>query len=65
MPIARMHRYAELARKGEPTLAERLRLLTDHESQVTERIAVLQTQRQHLQEKIDWYRRQLSAKGRS
>jgi DNA-binding transcriptional MerR regulator len=65
MPIARMRRYAELAREGEPSLAERLRLLTEHDAQVTERIAMLQTQRQHLQEKIDWCRRQLSAKGRS
>jgi len=65
MPIARMRRYAELARGGEPTMAERLRLLTEHDAQVCERIAVLQAQRQHLQEKIDWYRRQLSAAGRS
>ena len=65
MPIARMRRYAELAREGEPTLAERLRLLTEHDEQVSERVAVLQAQRQHLQEKIDWYRSQLSANGGS
>jgi DNA-binding transcriptional MerR regulator len=70
MAIARMRRYAELAREGEPTLAERLRLLTDHDltdhdGQVSERIAVLQAQRQHLQEKIGWYRSQLSANGGS
>jgi DNA-binding transcriptional MerR regulator len=61
MPIARMRRYAALAREGEPTLAERLRLLTEHDAQVSEQIALLQAQRQHLQEKIDWYRSQLSA----
>ena len=61
MPIARMRRYAELARGGEPTVAERLRLLTEHDARVGEQIAELQTQRQHLQEKISWYRRQLSA----
>jgi DNA-binding transcriptional MerR regulator len=60
MPIARMRRYAELAREGDLTLAERLRLLTEHDAQVCERVAVLQAQRQHLQEKIDWYRSQLS-----
>jgi len=65
MPIAGMRRYAELAREGEPTLAERLRLLTEHDAQVSERIASLQAQRQHLQEKIDWYRSQLPAKSRS
>jgi DNA-binding transcriptional MerR regulator len=61
MPIARMRRYAELDREGEPTLAERLRLLTEHDGQVSERVAVLQAQRLHLQEKIDWYCSQLSA----
>jgi DNA-binding transcriptional MerR regulator len=59
MPIARMRRYAELAREGEPTVAERLRLLTEHDAQVGERIAALEAQRQHLQEKINWYRGQL------
>ena len=63
MPIARMRRYAELARAGEPTVADRLRLLTEHDAQVGEQIAVLQAQRQHLQEKISWYRGQLSAQG--
>jgi DNA-binding transcriptional MerR regulator len=61
MPIARMRRYAELAREGEPTLAERLRLLTEHDERVGERVAVLQAQRHHLQEKIGWYLSQLSA----
>jgi DNA-binding transcriptional MerR regulator len=59
MPIARMRRYAELARQGEPTVAERLRLLTEHDAQVGEQMAVLQAQRQHLQEKISWYHSQL------
>jgi DNA-binding transcriptional MerR regulator len=65
MPIARMRRYAALARDGESTLAERLRLLAEHDAQVSEQIALLQAQRQHLQEKIDWYRSQLSAQARS
>jgi hypothetical protein len=50
---------------GEPTPAERLHLLTEHDAQVRERIAVLQAQREHLQEKIGWYRGQLSANGGS
>jgi DNA-binding transcriptional MerR regulator len=61
MPISRMRRYAALAREGEPTPAERLRLLTEHDARVSEQIALLQAQRQHLQEKIDWYRSQFSA----
>jgi len=59
MPIARMRRYAELARGGEDTFAERLNLLTGHDAHVAERIAVLQAQRKHLRGKIDWYRSQL------
>ena len=59
MPIAQMCRYAELARGGEATFAERLGLLTEHDAVVQERIAVLQAQREHLQEKIDWYRRHM------
>ena len=59
MPIARMRRYAELARGGEDTFAERLNLLTEHDAHVAERIAVLQAQRKHLRGKIDWYRSQL------
>ena len=59
MPIAQMRRYADLARCGEATLAERMSLLTEHEACVQERITLLQAQQQHLREKIDWYRSQL------
>lgn len=34
MPIAQMRRYAELARGGHATLAERLSLLTEHDAHV-------------------------------
>jgi hypothetical protein len=54
-----MRRYAELARCGEASVAERLRLLTEHEVQVEERITLLQAQQKHLREKIDWYRGQM------
>jgi DNA-binding transcriptional MerR regulator len=59
MPIAQMRRYAELARCGDATLAARLDLLTEHDAQVQDRIAVLRAQHEHLREKIDWYHRQL------
>ena len=36
-----------------------MHLLTEHDTRVQERIALLQAQRKHLQEKIDWYRGQL------
>jgi DNA-binding transcriptional MerR regulator len=61
MPIAQMRRYAQLARGGQATLAERLILLTEHDTRVQQRIALLQAQREHLQEKIDWYRSQMTA----
>ena len=64
MPSAQMRRYAELARSGQPTLADRLSLLTEHDTQVRERIAVLQAERAHLQEKIDWYRTLLTVSDR-
>ena len=61
MPIAQMRRYAELARGGEPTLADRLALLIEHDAQVRERIAALQAEHEHLQEKINWYRAEVAA----
>jgi DNA-binding transcriptional MerR regulator len=60
MPIAQMRRYAELARGGQATLAERLSLLAEHDAGVGEQIALLEAQRKHLREKIDWYRSQLT-----
>lgn len=65
MPLAQMRRYAELARVGQATLAERLNLLTEHDARVRERIAQMQAQRDHLSQKIDWYRSQLSAPAHS
>jgi DNA-binding transcriptional MerR regulator len=59
MPIARMRRYAELTRGGQETLAERQRLLIEHDEQVGARIAELNAQREHLREKIAWYQGQL------
>src|SRR5262249_59039432 len=61
MPIAQMRRYADLTRRGEATMAERLSLLAEHDKQVQERVALLQAQHDHLREKIDWYRSQMSA----
>jgi DNA-binding transcriptional MerR regulator len=61
MPIAQMRRYAELARSGQATLAERLNLLAEHDAHVQERITMLQAQRKHLQDKLAWYRGQLPA----
>lgn len=59
MPIADMRRYAERARAGEETLAERMALLVDHEARVEQHITELRAQQEHLREKIAWYRAQL------
>jgi len=61
MPIAQMRRYADLTRCGQPTMAERLSLLVEHDARVLQRIELLQAQHEHLREKIAWYRSQMSA----
>jgi DNA-binding transcriptional MerR regulator len=61
MPIAQMRAYAELNRHGRATMASRLHLLVEHDRQVQDRIAQLQDQRVHLQDKIRWYRHAMSA----
>src|SRR5262245_10768996 len=56
MPIARMQRYAELARGGDDTIDERLALLEEHDRAIQEQVAHLRAQQQHIREKIRWYR---------
>jgi len=58
MPIADMRRYAELARRGEATNAERLRVLREHAAQLRAHMAVMLDQQQHLHAKIRWYESQ-------
>ena len=50
---------------GNATMAERLGLLTEHDRQVQERIALLHAQHRHLEEKIDWYRSAMADPGGS
>jgi DNA-binding transcriptional MerR regulator len=56
MPIADMLRYAKLARDGDHTMAQRLRLLEEHDRAVEERIAQLRAKQIHIRQKIQWYR---------
>jgi DNA-binding transcriptional MerR regulator len=56
MPIARMLRYAELARGGDETVAERIALLEEHDRAVDDQVRVLRGQQEHLRDKIRWYR---------
>jgi DNA-binding transcriptional MerR regulator len=58
MPIADMRRYAELARHGDTTNAERLRVLREHAVELRRHIATLLEQEQHLHGKIRWYESQ-------
>jgi DNA-binding transcriptional MerR regulator len=57
MPIARMQRYAELARGGDETLAARKELLEEHDVAIDEQIALLRGQQEHIRDKIAYYRR--------
>ena len=56
MPIAGMLRYAQLARGGDQTIAERVSLLEDHDRAIEERIAQLRAEQIHIRHKIQWYR---------
>jgi DNA-binding transcriptional MerR regulator len=59
MPIALMQRYAELARGGDETFAERAALLEEHHRDIESRITALRAEQARIREKIDWYREQL------
>ena len=59
MPIARMLRYAELARGGDATFDERAELLEEHDRDLEEKIAALRDEQRRIREKIRWYRGRL------
>ncbi|GIG63333.1 MerR family transcriptional regulator [Longispora fulva] len=58
MPIARMCRFAELARADTGSLAERIALLEEHAVGVAAQLDLLLRQQRNLQDKIAFYRRQ-------
>jgi len=60
MPIARMVRYAELARGGDTTIAERLALLEEHDEDINQKIELLRTEQDHIRSKIANYRRAMA-----
>jgi DNA-binding transcriptional MerR regulator len=55
MPIATMLRYAELAREGDATAAERKALLLAHRSEVLDRLAQLEQDLRMIDHKIARY----------
>lgn len=62
MPIQRMMRYAELARGGDATLAERMAVLAEHDHDIDEKIATLRTEQEHIRAKIAYYQRELATR---
>jgi hypothetical protein len=56
-----MLRYAELARGGDGTLAERVALLEEHDLAVEEQVALLRSQQEHIRGKIAYYRSALDS----
>jgi len=62
MPIQRMVRYAELARGGDETVAERLEVLREHDRDIDEKIAHLLLDQEHIRGKIAHYQRELDAR---
>ncbi len=60
MPIQRMVRYAELARGGDETIAERLDVLREHDRDIDEKIAHLLREQEHIRGKIAYYERELA-----
>ena len=60
MPIQRMVRYAELARGGDETVAERLELLRELDRDIDEKIANLRVEQEHIRSKIAYYQREMA-----
>ncbi|HYQ70050.1 MerR family transcriptional regulator [Actinophytocola sp.] len=65
MPIQRMVRYAELARGGDETVAERLEVLREHDRDIDDKIAHLRVEQDHIRAKIANYQRNLSQRRES
>lgn len=57
MPVREMRRYAELARDGDRTLPERLRLFEEHRERVLARMAQLQQDLDTINYKVELYRK--------
>jgi DNA-binding transcriptional MerR regulator len=62
MPIQRMVRYAELARGGDETVAERLEVLREHDRDIDEKIAHLRVEQEHIRAKIAYYQGELATR---
>jgi hypothetical protein len=54
-----MVRYAELARGGDETIAERLEVLREHDRDIDQKIALLLAEQEHIRGKIAYYQREV------
>jgi DNA-binding transcriptional MerR regulator len=57
MPIAEMLRFADLVRQGDHTIADRIKLLEEHDGRVRDQIANLTERQRYIHDKISYYRR--------
>ena len=59
MPIKEIQHYAKLRAAGDPTLRERMEMLTVHREALNEQIRQLQEHMAKLDDKIDFYRQEI------
>jgi DNA-binding transcriptional MerR regulator len=62
MPIRRMREFAALVQQDESNIAQRVRLLESHRTEVLERMRALEGNLAHVEGKIEHYRRRLQEK---
>ena len=55
MPVQQMKEFMDLARAGDPTIPQRVAVLTEHRAQLSAHILELQAHLDHLDHKIDFY----------
>ena len=59
MPIKEIRHYAKLRADGDPTLSERMEMLVQHRQALNEQIAQLQEHKIKLDEKIEFYKKEI------
>lgn len=55
MPVQQMKEFMDLARAGDPTIPQRVAVLTEHRTQLSAHISALQAHLDHLDHKINFY----------
>lgn len=64
MPIKEIQYYAKLRAEGDSTLKERMEMLIIHRESLNKQINVLQEHMEKLDNKIDFYRREIECKSK-